>query len=87
MVKCGFIADEDLLQVDETNYEQYILRVGRIKKEIVEQDFRDRGNRRILNFGHTVGHAIEAYSLTTDSPLTHGESVAVGMWCALWLSI
>lgn len=87
MVKCGFIADEDLLQVDETNYEQYILRVGRIKKEIVEQDFRDRGNRHILNFGHTVGHAIEAYSLTTDTPLTHGESVAVGMWCALWLSI
>lgn len=87
MVKCGFIADEDLLQVDESNYEQYILRAGRIKKEIVEEDFRDRGNRRILNFGHTIGHAIEAYSLTTDTPLTHGESVAVGMWCALWLSI
>ena len=87
MVKCGFIADEDLLHVDATNYEQYILRVGRIKKEIVEQDFRDRGNRHILNFGHTVGHAIEAYSLTTDTPLTHGESVALGMWCALWLSI
>ena len=87
MVKCGFVADEDLLQVDETNYEQYILRVGRIKKEIVEEDFRDRNKRQVLNFGHTVGHAIEAYSLTTDTPLTHGESVAVGMWCALWLSI
>jgi 3-dehydroquinate synthase len=87
MVKCGFIADEDLLQVDETNYEQYILRVGRIKKEIVEEDFRDRNKRQVLNFGHTVGHALEAYSLTTDTPLTHGESVALGMWCALWLSI
>lgn len=87
MVKYGFIADEDMLQVDVSNYEQYILRAGRIKKEIVEQDFRDRGNRHILNFGHTVGHAIEAYSLTTDSPLTHGEAVAAGMWCALWLSI
>lgn len=87
MVKCGFIADEDLLQVDESNYEQYILRVGRIKKEIVEEDFRDRNKRQVLNFGHTVGHAIEAYSMTTDTPLTHGESVALGMWCALWLSI
>ena len=87
MVKCGFIADEDLLQVDMSNYEQYILRAGRIKREIVEQDFRDRGNRHVLNFGHTVGHAIEAYSLTTDTPLTHGEAVALGMWCALWLSI
>lgn len=87
MVKCGFIADEDLLQVDESNYEQYILRAGRIKKEIVEEDFRDRNKRQVLNFGHTVGHAIEAYSLTTDTPLTHGESVALGMWCALWLSV
>lgn len=87
MVKYGFVADEDLLQVDESNYEQFILRAGRIKKEIVEQDFRDRGDRHVLNFGHTVGHAIEAYSLTTNTPLTHGESVALGMWCALWLSV
>ena len=87
MVKCGFIADEDLLGVTMDNYEQYILRAGRIKKEIVEQDFRDRNKRQALNFGHTVGHAIEAYSMTTDTPLTHGESVALGMWCALWISI
>ena len=87
MVKCGFVADEDLLQVDESNYEQYILRAGKIKKEIVEQDFRDRNKRQVLNFGHTVGHALEAYSLTTDTPLTHGEAVALGMWCALWLSV
>ncbi|MCR4848978.1 MAG: 3-dehydroquinate synthase [Bacteroidales bacterium] len=87
MVKYGYVADEDLLKVDESNYEQYILRAGRIKKEIVEQDFRDHGKRRILNFGHTVGHAIEAYSMTTDNLLTHGEAVAVGMWSALWLSI
>ena len=87
MVKCGFVADEDLLQVDVSNYEQYILRAGRIKKDIVEQDFRDRGKRRVLNFGHTLGHALEAFSLTTDNPLTHGEAVAAGMWCALRLSV
>lgn len=87
MVKCGFIADEDLLGVTVDNYEQYILRAGRIKKEIVEQDFRDRNKRQVLNFGHTLGHALEACSMTTETPLTHGEAVALGIWCALWLSI
>lgn len=87
MVKYGFIADEDLLEVDETNYEQYILRAGRIKREIVDDDPTEQGQRKVLNFGHTMGHAIESFSHTTGSPLTHGESVALGMWCALWLSM
>lgn len=87
MVKYGFIADEDMLQVDDRNYEQYILRAGKIKREIVEDDFREEGDRKVLNFGHTLGHAIESFSLTTGSPLTHGEAVAAGMWCALWLSV
>lgn len=87
MVKYGFVADEDLLDVSEDNYEQYILRAGEIKKDIVEQDYRDLGKRHVLNFGHTIGHALEAYSLTTETPLTHGEAVALGMWCALWLSV
>lgn len=87
MVKCGFIADEDLLGVTIDNYEQYILRAGKIKEAIVEQDFRDRNKRQVLNFGHTIGHALEAFSLSTTTPLTHGEAVALGMWCALWLSI
>ena len=87
MVKYGFIADEDMLGVTLDNYEQYILRAGRIKKEIVEQDFRDRNQRQVLNFGHTMGHALEAFSLTTETPLTHGEAVALGMWCALWISV
>lgn len=87
MVKYGFIADEDLLRVDDRNYEQYILRAGKIKREIVEEDFKEEDNRKVLNFGHTLGHAIESFSLTTECPLTHGESVAVGMGCALWLSV
>lgn len=87
MVKYGFIADDSLLQVDEGNYEQYILRAGDLKREIVDDDPTDLYQRRVLNFGHTLGHAIESFSLTTESPLTHGESVALGMWCALWLSI
>lgn len=87
MIKCGFVADENLLDVTMDNYEQYILRAGRIKREVVEQDYRDRSKRRVLNFGHTIGHALEAYSLTTNTPLTHGEAVALGMWCALYISV
>ena len=87
MVKYGFIADDALLKVDESNYEQYILRAGDLKRDIVDDDPTDLDQRKVLNFGHTLGHAIESFSMTTESPLTHGESVALGMWCALYLSI
>ena len=87
MVKYGFIADDALLKVNETNYEQYILRAGDLKRDIVDDDPTDLDQRKVLNFGHTLGHAIESFSMTTETPLTHGESVALGMWCALWLSV
>jgi 3-dehydroquinate synthase len=51
----------------------------RIKKGIVEIDEQDRGVRRVLNFGHTIGHAVEAASSYRHS---HGESVAIGMVAA-----
>lgn len=55
----------------------------KIKKGLVEIDEQDRGVRRILNFGHTVGHAVEAAS---GYALTHGQSVAIGMVAAAGLS-
>jgi len=55
----------------------------RIKKSIVELDERERGLRRILNFGHTIGHAVEA---TSGYKLSHGEAVAIGMAAAVRLS-
>ena len=87
MVKYGYIADPTMLQMNGENYEQYILRAGRIKEEIVKQDFKEEGRRKVLNFGHTLGHAVESYMLQMDRPLTHGESVAIGMGCALRLSV
>ncbi len=86
-IKYGFIADSKLLQADLENYEQYILRAGEIKREIVAQDPYETGIRKILNFGHTYGHAFESHCLTTDCPLLHGEAVALGMAAALWLSV
>lgn len=87
MIKYGFIADPSMLKIDKNNYEQYILRAGRIKQEIVDRDQKEQGERKILNFGHTLGHAFESLSYVSGLPLTHGEAVAIGMWCALWLSV
>ena len=87
MLKYGFIADPELLHADAENYVPYIKRCGEIKREIVEKDPTEKGLRKILNFGHTLGHAIESHCLTTDFPLLHGEAVALGMMAALWISV
>lgn len=86
MLKYGFIADPSMLKINKGNYEQYLLRAGRIKREFVSKDFKDQGERKVLNFGHTMGHALESWSLSTEHPLRHGEAVAIGMACALWIS-
>ena len=87
MLKYGFIADANLLNVSLENYQQYIVRCGEIKREIVAKDPTEKGLRKQLNFGHTLGHAIESHCLTTAYPLLHGEAVALGMEAALWLSV
>ena len=87
MLKYGFVADSNLLNVNLENYQQYITHCGEIKREIVMQDPTEKGLRKVLNFGHTLGNAIESHCLTTDYPLLHGEAVALGMLGALWLSV
>jgi 3-dehydroquinate synthase len=58
-----------------------------IKCRIVEQDFRERNLREILNFGHTIGHAFESLSYQKKGkPLSHGHAVALGMICESYLS-
>ncbi|HZH54622.1 MAG TPA: 3-dehydroquinate synthase, partial [Sphingobacteriaceae bacterium] len=58
-----------------------------LKNQVVMEDPEEQGLRKILNFGHTIGHAIEGYSLTHDSdPLLHGEAIAIGMICEAYLS-
>lgn len=87
MLKYGFVADANLLNVNLENYQQFIKRCGEIKRDIVKKDPTEKGLRKILNFGHTIGHAIESHCLTMDCPLHHGEAVALGMAAALWLSV
>lgn len=87
MMKYGFIAHPPMLKVNPDNYQEYLLSAGKIKREIVTKDYKEQGLRKVLNFGHTLGHAIESHSFTKDNPLLHGESVALGMGAALWLSV
>ena len=78
-------ADADaLLACDPGVTEAVVARNIEIKAEVVAADEREGGLRRILNYGHTVGHAIESLAMATggrlaDMPLTHGRAVALGM--------
>ena len=87
IVKYGVIDDAELFNLLEKEsaklssqnidlMERLIARSARIKKGIVEIDETEHGLRRILNYGHTLGHAIESES---DYRITHGEAVAIGM--------
>lgn len=51
----------------------------KIKSRVIESDEKESGLRKILNFGHTVGHAVESLSLKGTNPLLHGEAIAIGM--------
>lgn len=66
---------EGILLRDEEILAETVYRSDRIKKEIVEEDPREEGIRRLLNFGHTLGHAIESCS---DFQYSHGQCVAFG---------
>lgn len=58
----------------------------KIKASVVESDPHEKGLRKILNFGHTIGHSIESLSWETDQPLLHGEAIAIGMITEAYLS-
>ena len=95
MVKTGAIADKDLyyslLDVekvleDKSLLEKSILRCVEIKEEVVAQDPQEKGLRKILNFGHSAGHAFESLAIKRGNPVTHGCAVAHGMLVAMILS-
>jgi 3-dehydroquinate synthase len=68
--------------------EQDIMASVAVKMNIVEQDSTEQGLRKVLNFGHTIGHAIESYSQKYDNdPLLHGEAIAIGLICESFISM
>lgn len=95
MLKTGFIADADLYRslidveevlADTDRLENAMKRCVEIKEEVVAQDPTEKGLRKILNFGHTAGHAFESLAISRNQPLAHGEAVAHGMLVELILS-
>jgi 3-dehydroquinate synthase len=93
MVKHSLIFDQDmfaeLLQqsVSDLDWQNWVARSVAIKKTIVIKDPIEKGLRKILNFGHTIGHAIESYYLDKPASLKHGEAIAIGMICETYLSV
>ena len=86
VIKCGFIADYrilNLVQEDVLDYSQLIYRATKVKSKVVSKDFKESKLREILNYGHTLGHAIEKDS---KYKLRHGEAVSIGMVFASELS-
>ena len=95
MIKHGLIADSDHLRalltidistrhftIDPAEVERSVA----VKARIVEEDPTERGIRKALNFGHTIGHAFESLSFARSRPILHGHAVAAGIVCELYLS-
>lgn len=95
MVKHGVIADREyfdflfnnsdkLAAGDRTVLFHSVVESIRIKAEIVREDTRERGKRKILNFGHTIGHALEK---ACKWRINHGKAVAFGMMVEAWIAV
>lgn len=96
MLKAGLIADAslwaELVEFDLSRYNEEVLgrliwRSVEIKKRIVDADPEEKGLRKSLNFGHTIGHAFESESLYAGHPVPHGYAVAWGMIAEAVLSV
>lgn len=73
--------------LDQQPWKNLVNRSVKIKSSIVEQDPLEKGLRKILNFGHTIGHALESFFLETAGNIVlHGEAIAAGMICEIFLS-
>lgn len=94
MLKHGLIADEsywrkfqNLQKIDYADFDTLIFESIEIKNRIVLQDPTEEGIRKALNFGHTLGHAIESHFMSKENYLLHGEAIAIGMILESFLSM
>lgn len=90
MIKIALVKDEDLWNQMESNppisNEGFIERCIKLKMDIVENDPNEEKERKILNFGHTIGHTIESIALSRQEDILHGEAVASGIFYSIKLS-
>ncbi len=90
MLKIALVSDANLFEtilqnkpLEIVNNEELIHRAIKLKQEIVKQDPFDKNYRHILNFGHTIGHALESIAIKKGEDLLHGEAVASGIYYTL----
>lgn len=88
IIKYAMIKDKDLIDIlmkDNyySNIEEIINRCISIKLEVIKNDPYDKGERMLLNFGHTIGHCIEQIS---SYKISHGSAISIGMWTITNLS-
>ena len=72
--------------VKETDYKKLITYCIDFKQSVVKTDPKECGIRKMLNLGHTIGHALEAYNLKNGTKVCHGEAIGIGILYALYLS-
>lgn len=87
VIKCGFISDPTILELCASdallNRSELIWRAANVKAEVVSKDFKESFLREVLNYGHTLGHAVEKDS---GYELRHGEAISIGLVFAAHLS-
>ncbi len=93
MLKHGLILDKKywkklsaLKTIDINNLDKMVLKSISLKNSIVLEDLKEENKRKVLNFGHTLGHAIESNYMGTKKELLHGEAIAIGMILETFLS-
>lgn len=93
VIKHALIADKSLwnrLKIlesfAEVDWEEILVSSLAIKRQVVLNDPFEKGLRKVLNFGHTIGHALESFLLSSGQKITHGETVAAGMIAESYLS-
>lgn len=96
MLKHSLISDDDMwarhvtFDLSSPDYPKLLSMIAesvKVKEHIVTTDPFEKGIRKALNLGHTVGHAFESYAMNTSRPLLHGYAVAYGLVCELYLSV
>ncbi len=92
VIKHGLIQDKNYFealkstQPSDFNWNEIVFKSVNIKNDVVLEDPKEAGLRKVLNFGHTLGHGLETHRMLHGERLLHGEAIAVGMICAAYLS-
>jgi 3-dehydroquinate synthase len=92
IIKHCLISDQNMWNtirgkdIDHQDWQSLIRHSVKFKSSVIKEDPREAGLRKILNFGHTVGHAVESYFLTTSNRIFHGEAIAIGMICESFIA-